>query len=115
MESQKPFSYRAVIEASPGHTIGSVHGGKKYTQPDITRRSTCCHEDLGPYLETKLTVAAPASMDCTENKYSIYSKLYSDLIPTYKVELLNEELLVNVPDAVRKTHLCDSTVLASGT
>src|SRR5436190_1812759 len=112
MDNQKPFSYRAVIEASPGHTIGSVHGGKKYTQPDITLRITCRHEALGPYLETKLTVAAPASMGCTENKYSIYSKLYSDSIQTYKVELLNEELLVNVPDAVCKTHLFNSTVLA---
>src|SRR5436190_336417 len=114
MDNQKPFSYRAVIEASPGHTIGSVHGGKKYTQPDITLKITCHHEALGPYLETKLTVAAPASMGCAENKYSIYSKLYSDSIQTYKVELLNEELLVSVSDAVRKTHLFDSTVLAYG-
>ena len=103
-----------MIEASPGYTIGSVHGGKKYTQPDITLRITCHHEALGPYLETKLTVAAPASMGCAENKYSIYSKLYSDSIQTYKVELLNEELLVSISDVVHKTHLFNSTVLAYG-
>jgi hypothetical protein len=102
-----------LIETIGGRTIGNVHGGKE-EQPDITFRISCRHGDLGPYLETKLTVNAPVTMHLPNNKYSIYSKIYSSSIETYKAHVLSDTDLQDVPKAVRKTHKFDQTVLAHG-
>jgi hypothetical protein len=48
-------------------------------------------------VDTKLTVTAPSFMDCPENKYSTYSKLYSGAVTNYSHELVTEE---NIDDAI---------------
>jgi hypothetical protein len=110
MANLRVVSYRALIETRDGRTIGKVHGGKE--QSDITFRISCCHGDLGPYLETKLTVNAPVAMHLPNNKYSIYSRIYSGSIETYDVHVLSDADLHDVPKAVRKTNMFDQTLLS---
>jgi hypothetical protein len=105
-------SYRAALRALDMKAFGSVHGGKKGAELDVTVKLSCHDGELGPYLEVKLTVTAPASMHCPENKYSTYSKLYTGSIDSYKHELISEDKLEDVPAEIRNTRFFDETVLA---
>jgi hypothetical protein len=92
-------AYRAALRALDMKALGCVHGDKKEASPDITVKLSChAKADLGPYLEAKLTVAAPLSMHRPDNKYSSFSKIYSESILEYSIEKINtEEKLQGVP------------------
>lgn len=114
MAECKAIPYRALVETLDGHTIGSVHGGRIDAQPDVSLKISCCHGDLGPYLQTKLTVLAPVSIGCPENKYHAFSKLYCDCIEGYEITQLTADNIQKVPEFVRKARKFDETALAYG-
>src|SRR5436305_14334629 len=97
--------YQALIETRDGRTIGKVYSNKE--QSNITFRISCCHGDLGPYLETKLIVNALVAMYFLDNKYSIYSRIYNSSIETYNAYILSNANLQDIPKAIYKTHMFD--------
>jgi hypothetical protein len=113
--ANRAVSYRVLVETRDSKTIGSIHGFKKDRVPDVSLKISCRHGDLGPYLETKLTVLAPASMGSLENKHYAFSKLYSGSFNAAPiVTLLTLDNLEGVPQFVRDTHKFDETALAYG-
>ena len=54
---------------------------------------SCHHESLGLYPEAKLTATAAVLMDCLENKYHVFFKLYTSPIVSFDCVLTDEKSL----------------------
>jgi len=105
-------SYRAALRALDLKAFGCIHGGKKDAQPDVSVKLSCHRGDLGPYLEVKLTVAAPTSMHLPDNKQSTFSTLYTQSLVNCEHDLVTQDNIEEVPKEIRETHRFDETALA---